>query len=519
MSKFVRSRTAETQVTVEHSFPEDQVEEQAPENTQVPENKRTSRILSSIKSALSSVLLLFSIFVVMVLMATRQTHLSHSIHPAATILLFWLTLIWLAAMEGSQTSLVGLAPIKQSRYADSHPLAYASTKYIHKNGNLERFIVGRQFLVFLAVFVTELLAGSVVGAEVSGLPKILNMIFASSGVAMILITVIVGQLMAEVNASRSMLDTINNSFVLYFVTYASMAVEASGLLHATYLVQIMYSKLSGKKPKLGEPERTLLQKVSFWLRVAFSCALLVFSFAAVLVALFEGKTSMWKGIPSGVSVVIFFLLIMFVGMLEGMQIAIVAVLKLPEETRSEHELAKKNCDLALRGENLQAFMIGRQMLVTASMFVVARITGTDVEIGQGQNIFGVSDQVQETLFNSNILAAIVTTIAASLVWRVVASSSPISFLSSRIVYYILWLCLIVEATGCCSAASELAKIPSKICRFKPDEEYIGDEETEVDLEQPKAAESVKSGDTEDDPSTPRTVEANRDDDEFSVVSF
>mmetsp|Transcript_36619 Transcript_36619/g.88753 ORF Transcript_36619/g.88753 Transcript_36619/m.88753 type:complete len:525 (-) Transcript_36619:67-1641(-) len=491
------------------------------------ENQRSTRtsMLSSIKFTLSTILLIFSIVITMALMGTRQTQISKSLHPAVTIFLFWLVLIWMAAMEGSQTSLVGLVPVKKSRYGDSHPFAYVSTSYIHKDGNLERFIVGRQFLLVLAVFVTNLLAGSIENANVLGMPDILKMIFVNSGVALMLITVMVGQLMAQVNASRSMLDTINNCFVLYFVSYASMAIEASGLLHATYLVQIMYAKLNADKAPSEEPtKRTLMQQIFFWARVAFSCGLLVFAFATVLAALLAGKTTMWQGTPSFVSVILFLLLMIFAGMLEGMQIAILAVSKLPEEALLQHDIAKKSCDLVLQGDNLEAFLIGRQMLVTASMFVVARITGMAVEIGQGQNIFDVSDGVQETLFNSNILGAIVTTIASSLVWRVVASSSPIPFLSNRAVYYIIRLCLIVEASGLCSAASLLSKMQSKIFRFKFDEEYIGGEENElaVDLEHQYTGDSVESDtdSTQCDPA-PNTTASNDpdDDDEFSVISI
>jgi len=445
---------------------------------------KTLSMLSSIKCTLSIFLLILSITIAMALMGTRQTQISQSLHPAATIGIFWFVIFWMAAMEGCQPSLVGLAPVPKSKYVSSHPTAFKITSFIHKDANLERFIVGRQFLVVLAVFVTNLAAGSATGdAKVLGLPNIMNAIFVNSGIAPVLIAVMVGQLMAQVNATRSMLDTINNRFVLYFVAYASMVIEMSGLLHATYLVQILYAKLTGKIDLPDEPK--LVRKISFWLRVAFSLAILVFSFTLVLVALFAGKTTMWKGVPPVISVILFFLLMTFAGIMEGMQIAILAVAKLPNEALTKHSVAKKNCELVFRGENLQAFLIGRQILVTACMFVLARITGMDGTSVQGDNIFGVPDAVQERLFNSNIFAAIVTTIASSLVWRVAASTSPIAFLSNPTISVIIRCCLIIEASGLCSAASLLARVQSKICKFKSDEEYIGDPqevtETKLDL--------------------------------------
>merc|ERR1712194_388973 len=208
------------------------------------------------------------------------------------------------------------------------------------------FIVGRQFLVVLAVFVTNLAAGSATeDAKVLGLPEFFNTIFVNSGIAPVLIAIMVGQLMAQVNATNSMLDTINNKFVLYFVAYASMVIEMSGLFHATYLVQILYAKLNDKIASPDKHNKEVIQKISFWLRVAFSLAVFTFAFTLVLVTLFTGKTTMWKDIPSYISVILFFLLMTLAGIMEGMQIAILAVAKLPNEALTKHSDVKQVCDL------------------------------------------------------------------------------------------------------------------------------------------------------------------------------
>jgi hypothetical protein len=83
---------------------------------------------------------------------------------------------------------------------------------------MERFIVGRQFLVVLVVFVTNMMASAVDDASVLGLPDILNEIFLATGIAVILTTIMIGQLMAQVNAANCMLDFLNNYFML-FTTY------------------------------------------------------------------------------------------------------------------------------------------------------------------------------------------------------------------------------------------------------------------------------------------------------------
>ena len=98
-------------------------------------------------------------------------------------------------------------------------------------------------------------------------------------------------------------------------------------------------------------------------------------------------------------------------MLEALQIALFEVFHMPEEYFANHKVAKENSDLAFRGKNLQAILIGRQICVTTGMFVIARITTPDFK--DGETIFGVSQGVQQ-FFNTGLLRAFITTIVASL---------------------------------------------------------------------------------------------------------
>jgi Silicon transporter len=65
-------------------------------------------------------------------------------------------LIWLGMMEGGQRCLVGLQGVNPDLYSNSHPRTLKNTRIAHKGDNMERYIVGRQFLVFLVVFVTNM---------------------------------------------------------------------------------------------------------------------------------------------------------------------------------------------------------------------------------------------------------------------------------------------------------------------------------------------------------------------------
>jgi hypothetical protein len=425
-----------------------------------------------IRYIFSSTLLCFGIAVTISLIFTKQTELASQLHPWIVFVLFCFLLPYLAMMEGGQGCLVGLQGIEKDMYKDSHKVTLKNTKIAHKGNNMQRFIVGRQFLVVLIVFIINLCGSPLPGSAVFRLPDTVAAIFVDSGVSLILITVILGQLTAQVNAASCMLDFINSYFMLYFVTYVSMTIEMSGLLHCVYLVQILFSKITGTVVQSNEPPLTCTQTVFFWGRAGFSLAVLVYAFAVTLTALFAGKTTSWDGVPGVVSVIIFFVLMCVAGLMEGMQIALFAVVNLPQSDLAQHKMATSTCRLAFSGNNLQAFLIGRQIFVTLCTFVIARLTTLDVEVGVGENIFGVHDGIQ-TFFNTGLLGAIITTVVGSLAWRIIAASFPVAFLSNPLVYLILRLCLVLEASGMCSAAWLLALINKQMVGFQPDENYIG----------------------------------------------
>ena len=457
--------------------------EGAQKHTSAPANKREKDIdvtTTVIKYVYSTALLFFSIVLVMACIFTKQTKLSSQAHPAVAFVLFWYLLIWLAMIEGGQGCLVGLQPIAKSLYVESHPVTHKCTSLSHKGDNMERFIVGRQFLVVLIVFITNMSGAANPGADVLGLPSGIQSIFLSSGLAMILTTIILGQLTAQVNAANCMLDFINNYFML-FSTYVSLGIEFSGLLHSVYLVQVVFSLITGQPVQSKEPPRNAVQNLFFWVRVLMSLAILSFAFAITLKALFIGKTTMWKGVPSAVSVIVFFVLMCFVGLMEGMQIALFAVVNMPKEKLESAKVAKANCELTFSGQNFQAFLIGRQICVTCCMFVVARIT--TLNFSDGETLWGAPAGVQN-FYNTGLLGAIITTIVASLAWRIVASSFPLAFMSNPLIYIIIRLCLLLEATGICSAAWLFALFHKQIAGFQVDEVYVG---TTEEQEQKRAA--------------------------------
>eukprot|EP00593_Proboscia_inermis_P014195 CAMPEP_0171311430 /NCGR_PEP_ID=MMETSP0816-20121228/21677_1 /TAXON_ID=420281 /ORGANISM="Proboscia inermis, Strain CCAP1064/1" /LENGTH=514 /DNA_ID=CAMNT_0011796207 /DNA_START=31 /DNA_END=1575 /DNA_ORIENTATION=+ len=439
--------------------------------------------VSTFKYAYSTCLLVFSVTLIMGLIGTKQTSLSQGAGPVGAYFAIWGGIIWLTMVEGTQGSLVGLAPVNPELYKDSHPIAFLCNKVTIKGENLNRYLMGRQFMVCMIVFLINISGGPLPDPDgdspeeitLWGFGNIIKNIFFTTGLAMVFLTCMCGQLNSQVNASFCMLDYCNNYFAVFTMWFA-LAVEMSGLLHSSYLIQMLVVKLSGQEVKSREAPRTAFQSFFFWFRCLASLAILCFCFAVTFVALFNGQTTMWDGVPASVALVIFLILMTIVGMLEGMQIAFFAVAKIPASERGDSYFAKKTCDLLFHGggNNLPGFMIGRQLSVVTCMFFVARVTSVKLKDGE-ENIFGVPDVVQE-LFNTGLLGALMLTIVGSIAWQLVASAFPIAFLSSPITYVFLQICLFFEATGVCAGAWVIAYIHKTIAGFQKDEVYIGTSE-------------------------------------------
>jgi len=430
-------------------------------------------VLEAIKNVYSTIAVLFSCSLVGGLIVSEQTNMAKDIHPAFAAVLLIVAISWLSVVEGGQASLVGLAPVKRALYKESHPIAYKCTEISHTGDNLNRYLLGRQFMVVFIVFCVNQSGNPIANASIWGLPSILQSIFLGSGLAMILITTNIGQLNSQVNASYCMLDYLN-SYANYFTIAVARLIEVSGLVHSSYLIQIVVAALAGKPVETREAPRTDLQNIFFFGRCFMSLAILIFAFTVTLVALFNGQTTMWEGVPNGVAVVVFFLLMAVVGMLEGMQIAFFAVSRIPEDERGESWIAKKVCNILFFGDahNLAGFMIGRQLCVVSCMFFIARVTSLDIDPDSGDTIFGVSPSIQK-FFNLGFLGALITTIVASIAWQLVASAFPIAFLGNPFTFLLLKLCLFLEATGICNASYVIAWIKKRIMGFQDDTVYIG----------------------------------------------
>ena len=160
-----------------------------------------------------------------------------------------------------------------------------------------------------------------------------------------------------------------------------------------------------------------------------------------------------------------------------MQIALFAVCNLPETDLLVSPAAVSNYRLAFTGNNFQAFLIGRQICVTMSMFLLARITTTDVDTSAPIPVEDVLDMPcpLQNFFNTGLPGALITTIVASLMWRIVASTFPVAFLGNPFVLPTIQICLALEYSGVFSASWLCADAFKSVTGLKDDESYLGGE--------------------------------------------
>merc|ERR1712194_536035 len=195
--------------------------------------------------------------------------------PTVAYIVCWAALIWLTSVEGTQGSFVGLAPINPDIYKDSHPIAFLCNKVMVKGDNLDRYLTGRQLMVCCIVFIINMSAGPAGDVDLWGLPEGVKTAFFGVGLAMIFFTAMVGQLNSQVNASLCMLDYCDNYFCLFTMRVA-LAIEFSGLLHSSYLIQMAVVKCAGQQLMSNEDPRSGAENAFFWFRCIMSLAIVTF---------------------------------------------------------------------------------------------------------------------------------------------------------------------------------------------------------------------------------------------------
>jgi hypothetical protein len=199
------------------------------------------------------------------------------------VILFWILILYLGIIEGGQNALVGLQPLDPQIYQSAtHSFTLRAINLTtQRKGALQQFLMGRQLITVIVIFALNGVGGIHEGCTtLFQLPSPLSALFCSSGLAIILVTILLGQVTTQILSTRYMIDFINNIFFL-FTVYLSVAIECSGILHMVHFVSdtISYFTRSASAPaptavssnaSESHQSPTRLEGILYWSRVLIS---------------------------------------------------------------------------------------------------------------------------------------------------------------------------------------------------------------------------------------------------------
>lgn len=333
------------------------------------------------------------------------------------ILIFFVIASWIALLEGCQISIVGLQGVNIEPYKKSYPRAYDVCKLAHKGANVERFLVGRQFLLIFNGFLLSRVSGAsrtfgnfydgplrddvnltaslamgnasetfYMGDLESGNAWIWN-VDANDffwGNSVLLMILIVGpiQLVTQLVAADKMMAFLNLHFYgLYTVLYPCLIMEYVGLTHSAYILKDVLAWAAGIDTSLEDPAKAMNKNALHYLKCLWSVSWVVFGgifmfkgWAMSQSGATSGKG--WENMPGGAAVAVSLLFLFIMALAEGLQVSGLALMKTElSEIKEKSPLAYATCKLMFAGRNMQAFLVGRQFFVAVMMVLLGRVTG------------------------------------------------------------------------------------------------------------------------------------------------
>lgn len=185
-----------------------------------------------------------------------------------------------------------------------------------------------------------------------------------------------------------------------------------------------------------------------WLRYIFSFFALLCSFILVSYGIILQLTAFFKEVPSAVSYLLLFLLLALLALMEGIQIAVVEIMKVPLDSLNPGSHAYEIAQLTREKFKLPAFLIGRQVVVVILVLLLTRLTTFTQQV----EIWWLPNWFQVGLFQTGLFGALVFVIFGHLVPQVIAAEHPIQFLNIGgprfpLMKFVIYFTLLVEWTG------------------------------------------------------------------------
>ena len=140
-------------------------------------------------------------------------------------------------------------------------------------------------------------------------------------------------------------------------------------------------------------------------------------------------------------------MLFLLGIVEGLQIALVELKRQhPDTYRYSHPRAHHLGQLASLGDNVERFLMGRQVFVVLLVYFSAKLTTIHLT-DEDDFLFPAPHWFRSIFLETGILACVIVVIIAQLMPQIVAAQFPVHFLEFLIMRPAYYTCVLVEATG------------------------------------------------------------------------
>lgn len=207
----------------------------------------------------------------------------------------------------------------------------------------------------------------------------------------------------------------------------------------------------------AKAEKSPGQLALHYFKNVFSICAVGFSLVTVLLGVLDGESQFYDVIPSGVQFLILIVDLLILGVMEGIQISIVE-LKIPDAAAFKLTYPRAYAiHKLLEGDGVDRFLIGRQITVVFSVFILALLTSftemTEYPFTNSQ----LPAWFIAVFLKSGMLGALVVVCIAQLTPQIVSSRSPVEFLNLPGMIFFVWVTLILEGSGICNATWLMVK--------------------------------------------------------------
>ena len=120
--------------------------------------------------------------------------------------------------------------------------------------------------------------------------------------------------------------------------------------------------------------------------------------------------SFWDVMPGWAALILFVVILFWLGVMEGLQVALVELKRVdPASYRHSHPHAYKLGQKAAKRENVERFLMGRQMFVVFIVFFAAKLTTIHSETDE-DFLFPIPDWFRSIFLETGILACVLVRI-------------------------------------------------------------------------------------------------------------